>query len=163
MEKPEGQAAPESGTSEPSALTHDAEILALIDFDPVPRKREVDGAWTPELQREFIVRLAITGSPGRAAEEMGKTDTGVRKLYRTPEGVSFAPRGMLPSTLPSAARPRGQERNGPSRRAAGRRRWTIGESIRTQPMLRIRSRRNATTSPPRSRSSSSSSTSPASS
>jgi hypothetical protein len=89
MEKPEGQAAPESGTSEPSALTHDAEILALIDFDPMPRKREVDGAWTPELQREFIVRLAITGSPGRAAEEMGKTDTGVRKLYRTPEGVSF--------------------------------------------------------------------------
>jgi len=67
----------------------DPEILALLDFDPVPRKRVVEGEWTPELQREFIARLAVTGSIGRAAEEMGKTDSGVRKLYRTPSGASF--------------------------------------------------------------------------
>ena len=89
MDMTKGPAAPASGASESSRLTDDSEILALLDFEPVPRKREVDGAWTPELQREFIVRLATTGSPGRAAEEMGKTDTGVRKLYRTPEGASF--------------------------------------------------------------------------
>lgn len=67
----------------------DPEIEALLQFEPVPRKRAVDGAWTPELQREFIRRLAITGSPGRASEEMGKTDTGVRKMYRSPEAASF--------------------------------------------------------------------------
>jgi hypothetical protein len=69
--------------------TTDPEILALLDFEPVPRKRIVEGSWTPELQREFIARLAVTGSIGRAAEEMGKTETGVRKLYRSPEGASF--------------------------------------------------------------------------
>jgi len=67
----------------------DPEIEALLKFEPAPRKRVVEGAWTPELQREFIARLAITGSPGRASEEMGKTDTGVRKLYRSPAATSF--------------------------------------------------------------------------
>ena len=73
-------AAPESG---------DPEIEAFLQFEPVPRKRAVDGAWTPELQREFIRRLAVTGSPGRASEEMGKTETGVRKMYRSPDAASF--------------------------------------------------------------------------
>ena len=67
----------------------DPEILALLDFEPVPRKREMEDAWTPELQREFIARLAVTGSVGRSSEEMGKTDSGVRKLYRSPEGAGF--------------------------------------------------------------------------
>ena len=78
-----GPAAPESG------IDNDPEILALLDFEPVPRKRVVDGAWTPELQREFIARLAVTGSPGRACDEMGKNETGIMKLYRSPQGASF--------------------------------------------------------------------------
>jgi hypothetical protein len=94
MNTTEGPAAPESGTRDPNLptfedLTDDPEIAALLDFEPVPRSRVVEGAWTPELQREFIARLAVTGSVGRSAEEMGKTETGVRKLYRTPAGVSF--------------------------------------------------------------------------
>ncbi len=85
----------DSRQAQPAAETpcdnpeNDPEIAALLDFEPCPRKREAEGAWTPELQREFIARLAVTGSPGRASEEMGKTDTGVRKLYRSPEGASF--------------------------------------------------------------------------
>jgi hypothetical protein len=71
------------------ATPGDPEILALLDFEPVPRMRVVEGAWTPELQREFIARLAVHGSPGHAADEMGKTETGVRKLYRSPGGASF--------------------------------------------------------------------------
>jgi hypothetical protein len=67
----------------------DLEIQALLGFEPAPRKRVVEGAWTPDLQREFIARLAVTGSIGRAAEEMGKTDSGVRKLYRSPGGAGF--------------------------------------------------------------------------
>lgn len=67
----------------------DPAIAALLGFEPVPRKRAVEGAWTPELQREFIARLAVTGSPGRACNEMGKDETGVMKLYRSPDGASF--------------------------------------------------------------------------
>jgi hypothetical protein len=63
------------GRGEPENLDKpedDPEIAALLGFEPVPRKREVDGAWTPELQREFIARLAVTGSPGRASERWGR-------------------------------------------------------------------------------------------
>src|SRR5438477_11784947 len=67
----------------------DDEILALLEFEPVPRKRIVEGGWTPELQREFIARLAVTGSPGRACEEMGKNLTGMMKVYRSPLAASF--------------------------------------------------------------------------
>jgi hypothetical protein len=67
----------------------DPEILALLDFAPVPRAREVEGAWTAERQREFIARLAVHGSATKACEEMGKNRTGVTKLYRSPLGASF--------------------------------------------------------------------------
>jgi len=69
--------------------TGDPEILALLDFDAAPRKRNVEGAWTPELQREFIARLAVTGSPGRAAEEMGKDETGIRNASSWPDATRF--------------------------------------------------------------------------
>jgi hypothetical protein len=68
---------------------HDPEIEELLKFEPVPRKRIVEGCWTPELQREFIARLAVHGSPGRACEEMGKDLTGMMKLYRSPLAASF--------------------------------------------------------------------------
>ena len=70
-------------------LAADPAIAALLDFEPVPRKRNVEGGWTPELQREFIARLATHGSPGRACEEMGKNLTGMMKLYRSPLAASF--------------------------------------------------------------------------
>ena len=83
MDAPEGPAAPESG------ITDDPDILALLDFEPVPRARDVENAWTPDLQREFISRLAVHGSATKACEEMGKNRTGVTKLYRSPQGESF--------------------------------------------------------------------------
>jgi hypothetical protein len=67
----------------------DPEIAALLDFEPVPRQIDVKGGWTPELQRAFIARLAVHGSPGRACEELGKNRTGITKLYRSPHGASF--------------------------------------------------------------------------
>ncbi|WP_028968827.1 hypothetical protein [Sphingomonas sp. URHD0057] len=69
--------------------TADPEIAALLAFEPVPRKRIVEGGWTPDLQREFIARLALGGSPGRACDEMGKNLTGMMKLYRSPLAASF--------------------------------------------------------------------------
>jgi hypothetical protein len=82
METPEGPAAPESGHTDP-------ELESLLQFDPVPRQVKVEGGWTPELQREFIARLAEHGSPTRACEELGKNRTGINKLYRSPHGASF--------------------------------------------------------------------------
>ena len=70
-------------------LAADPEIAALLDFEPVPRKRKVEGGWTPELQREFIARLAYHGSAGKACDEMGKNLTGMMKIYRSPPAPSF--------------------------------------------------------------------------
>ncbi|MES2137149.1 MAG: hypothetical protein V4502_08845, partial [Pseudomonadota bacterium] len=70
-------------------LLADPEIAALLDFEPVPRSRNVAGAWKPELQREFIARLARIGSPGLVCEEMGKYLSGVSKVYRSPLAASF--------------------------------------------------------------------------
>ena len=67
----------------------DPEILALLDFEPVPRKIEVADGWTPEAQRDFIARLAVHGSPTKACEEVGKNRSGINKLYRSPLGASF--------------------------------------------------------------------------
>jgi hypothetical protein len=72
-----------------AAPADDPEILALLDFEPVPRKRNVEGGWTPALQREFIARLAVDGSPGRTCEEMGKDLGGIMKVYRSPLADSF--------------------------------------------------------------------------
>jgi hypothetical protein len=71
------------------APAHDPEIEALLGFEPVPRQRVVPGAWTPELQRELIRRVAVNGSARQSCDEMGKNQTGVMKLYRSPLGASF--------------------------------------------------------------------------
>ena len=93
MNAPKRPAAPESGDFETiptfEELAADPEIAALLDFEPVPRKRKADAAWTPELQREFIARLAMCGSQGRACEHMGKDLTGMMKIYRSPLAASF--------------------------------------------------------------------------
>jgi len=70
-------------------LAADPEIAALLDFEPVPRKTGTKDAWTPDLQRQFIALLAITGSPGKACAVLGKDRTGVRKLFDSPLGASF--------------------------------------------------------------------------
>jgi hypothetical protein len=95
MNAPRGPAAPASGSSDDPEIPASApsvsqtEIEALLGFEPVPRKRDVEGGWTAELQREFITRLAAHGSATKACDEMGKDQTGVMKLYRSPLGASF--------------------------------------------------------------------------
>jgi hypothetical protein len=93
MSTTQGSAAPASGNFDIvpnlAELAADPEIAALLDFEPVPRKIQVAGGWTPQAQREFIARLAVHGSPGKACDEMGMHRTGVIKLYRSPFGASF--------------------------------------------------------------------------
>jgi hypothetical protein len=78
-----------SDTEQVQAEEPDPEILALLDFEPVPRKTAPPGAWTPEAQRAFIARLAVIGSQGKACGDIGKDRGGATKLYRSPEAGSF--------------------------------------------------------------------------
>jgi hypothetical protein len=68
---------------------HDAEIAALLQFEPVPRKFKRPDGWSPALQREFIAALAETGSPTAACEALGKNRCGVEKLYKSAGAESF--------------------------------------------------------------------------
>ncbi len=58
------------------------EVADLLKFTPVPRKVNRPDGWTPDRQRQFIVLLADSGSPQRAAAEMGKQLSGVEGVYR---------------------------------------------------------------------------------
>lgn len=60
-----------------------------LDFIPVVRKIRRPDGWTPELQREFIRRVALNGSPQQTCTEMGKHVTGVEALYKVPGADSF--------------------------------------------------------------------------
>ena len=61
----------------------------LLDFKAVPRQLKRRDGWTGVLQREFIARLARTGSPTLAVEAMGKSLHGVRKLLKDPGSDGF--------------------------------------------------------------------------
>ena len=63
--------------------------LDPLDFIPVVRKIKRPDGWTAELQRDYIRRLAISGSPLQACIEMGKNVSGIEALYKVPGADSF--------------------------------------------------------------------------
>jgi hypothetical protein len=63
-------------------------IADILDFEPVPRRANVN-AWTPEHQRAFIIALAITGSPWRAALGVGRQLYGAERLRKAKGGRGF--------------------------------------------------------------------------
>ena len=67
----------------------DPEIAAILDFEPAPRRFKRSDGWTAPIQRKFIARLAVHGSPGKACEELGKHRSGVDKVYKSPEAAGF--------------------------------------------------------------------------
>ncbi len=67
----------------------DADEWAALDFDPVPVKARHDG-WTPERQRGFIARLALSGCICASARAVGKTKKAVYLLRDRPDAASFA-------------------------------------------------------------------------
>jgi hypothetical protein len=75
--------------SEPTTLTTDPEILALLDFEPVPRRARKEDGWTAEMQRLFIARLAVHGSPGKACNELRKYRSGIDKVFHSKGAESF--------------------------------------------------------------------------
>lgn len=62
--------------------------LRKLAFTPVPVKARHDG-WTPERQRAFILRLALSGSVSRSAEAVGMTARTAYRLCGHPEAASF--------------------------------------------------------------------------
>jgi hypothetical protein len=70
-------------------LPIDPEIEVLLEFEPVPRKVKRPDGWTPELQREFIHRLALCGSPPVAVNQMGKNISGIEAIYKEKGAESF--------------------------------------------------------------------------
>jgi len=96
MESQERPAAPESGPGNDNPhiptfeeLAADPEIAPLLAFEPVPRRIEVEGGWSPEKQREFIARLAVHGSKNKACLEMGMHTTGMTKVQNSPGSKGF--------------------------------------------------------------------------
>jgi hypothetical protein len=71
-----------------AALAADLPLDELA-FHPVPVKPRRDG-WTPERQRGFILRLALSGSIAAAAGAVGMTGHSAHRLRRHPGAVSFA-------------------------------------------------------------------------
>jgi hypothetical protein len=67
-----------------------SDLRDLLDFEPVPRKKERADGWTAEVQRMFIVALAATGSERQAAHAVGKAQYGVTQLKNAEGGESFA-------------------------------------------------------------------------
>lgn len=61
----------------------------LLDFTPVPRKKERVDGWTPERQRAFIAALSATGSKRRAAMSIGMHAYGVDQLLKAEGSDSF--------------------------------------------------------------------------
>lgn len=70
-------------------LAADPAIAPLLRFQPVARTFTRKDGWSPEAQRMFIAWLAHDGSPSNACDRLGKSQSGVNKLYKRPEADEF--------------------------------------------------------------------------
>jgi nucleotide-binding universal stress UspA family protein len=61
----------------------------LLEFDPVPRKKQRVDGWTPDRQRAFIAALSATGSSRRAAHAIGMAPFGADRLREADGSDSF--------------------------------------------------------------------------
>ena len=75
-----------TGTAGTSDFSH---LGDLLDFAPVPRKKERVDGWSPEKQRAFIAALSATGSKRRAAMSIGMAPFGVDQMLKAEGNESF--------------------------------------------------------------------------
>jgi hypothetical protein len=61
----------------------------LLDFTPVPRKKERVDGWSADKQRAFIAALAATGSKRRAAMSLGMAAYGIDQMLKSEGNESF--------------------------------------------------------------------------
>ena len=61
----------------------------LLDFTPVPRKKQRVDGWSAERQRAFIAALSASGSKRQAAQAIGMAAFGVHPMMKSQGGESF--------------------------------------------------------------------------
>src|SRR5690349_21729118 len=61
----------------------------LLEFTPVPRRKQRVDGWSPEKQRAFIAALSATGSKRRAAQAIGMAAYGVDQMLKSEGNESF--------------------------------------------------------------------------
>lgn len=86
----------EQNHSEPPVLSAveaadpDPAIAALLGFAPVLRRNRRRDGWSEERQRAFVAALARCGSVGEAADSVGRTYAGARKVRSAGGSGEFA-------------------------------------------------------------------------
>ena len=68
----------------------DPDIAALLDFTPVERKNKRRDGWSPWHQRRFIAWLAVTGNVDKAAQAVGRTQSGAWNVRNSAGGEGFS-------------------------------------------------------------------------
>jgi hypothetical protein len=62
---------------------------ALLDFEPVPRRKTRADGWDAEVQRAFVAALSLTGSRRAAARAVGRAAFGAEQLLGCPGSEGF--------------------------------------------------------------------------
>ena len=70
-------------------LDYDPEIAALLDFEPAPVQKRVNG-WDADAQRAFVALIATTGSKTRAATAIERHTGSLQRILDRPDGAGFA-------------------------------------------------------------------------
>jgi hypothetical protein len=78
----------EQNLTDPAA--GDPDIAALLDFPPVERKNKRRDGWSPWHQRRFIAWLAVTGNVDKAAQAVGRTQSGAWGVRNAMGGEGFS-------------------------------------------------------------------------
>jgi len=61
----------------------------LLEFAPVPRKKQRVDGWSAEKQRAFVAALSATGSKRQAAQAVGMAPYGVEQMLKGDGNDSF--------------------------------------------------------------------------
>ena len=75
-----------TGIAGESDFTH---LGDLLEFTPVPHKKERVDGWSAERQRAFIAAVSATGSKRRAAQLIGMAPFGVDQMLKAEGNDSF--------------------------------------------------------------------------
>lgn len=77
-------------THEPEPAADDPEIAALLNFPPVVRKNRRHDGWSPAAQKDFIFWLAASGNVDKAAQAVGRTQSGAWTVRRSAGAEAFS-------------------------------------------------------------------------
>jgi hypothetical protein len=88
-DSPDTPAVNDNDTPDFATLAADPDIAPLLDFEPVPMRKRVNG-WDADAQRAFIALLAMTGSKLRAATAIGRSTGSLDRILKRPDAAAFS-------------------------------------------------------------------------